>query len=41
MSVPELRDLFIPFGQTGYIARYLVTDTKIYIVKIWHGRENR
>ena len=38
---PQLRDLFIPFGQAGYWMRYAVTDDKIIIIKIWHGRENR
>lgn len=38
---PQLRDLFIPFGQVGYWMRYTVTDEEIVIVKIWHGRENR
>ena len=38
---PQLRDLFIPFGQAGYWVRYAVTDDKIIIIKIWHGRENQ
>ena len=38
---PQLRDLFIPFGQAGYWMRYAVTDDKIIIIKIWRGRENR
>ncbi len=38
---PKLRDLFIPFGQTGYCLRYTVTDDAIIIVKIWPSRENR
>jgi plasmid stabilization system protein ParE len=38
---PKFRDLFIPFGQTGYCLRYTVTDTEIIIVRIWHTREDR
>ena len=38
---PQLSDLFIPFGQAGYWMRLAVTDDKIIIIKIWHGRENR
>lgn len=38
---PQLRDLFIPFGQAGYWVRYAVTDDEIIIIKIWHGRENK
>jgi plasmid stabilization system protein ParE len=38
---PNLRDLFIPFGQGGYWLRYLIRQEDIVIVRIWHGRENR
>ena len=38
---PELREIFISFGQAGYWMRYIVTDDNITIVKIWHGRECR
>ena len=38
---PQLMDLFIPFGQAVYWMRYAVTDDKIIIIKIWHGRENK
>lgn len=38
---PQLRDLFIPFGQAGYWLRYAVTESEILIISIWHGRENR
>ena len=41
ISILELRDKYIPFGQTGYIARYLITDNEIQIIKIWNERENR
>lgn len=41
VDLPELRDLLIPFGQGGYWMRYVVTDNKIIIIKVWHGRENR
>ena len=41
IDVPQLRDLFIPFGQAGYWMRYTVTDEHILIVKVWHGREDR
>jgi plasmid stabilization system protein ParE len=38
---PQLRDLFIPFGQAGYWLRYAVTESEICIIGIWHGREDR
>lgn len=41
VNIPQVRDLFIPFGQAGYWMRYAVTDHEIIIIKIWHGRENR
>jgi plasmid stabilization system protein ParE len=41
LNIPELRDLFVAFGQAGYIVRYLVKHEQIIIVKIWSSRENR
>lgn len=38
---PQLRDLFVAFGQTGYWMRYAVTDDHIIIVRGWHGREDK
>ena len=36
-SDPErIRDLYI----SQYAVRYLVTDEVIYILRIWHGKEN-
>jgi toxin ParE1/3/4 len=40
MDIQELRDLFVPFGQSGYWIRYLVKPPHIYVVKIWNGKEN-
>jgi plasmid stabilization system protein ParE len=31
---PQLRDLFIPFGQAVYWMRYAVTDDKIIIISL-------
>lgn len=34
---PELiRDLYI----TNYTVRYLITDDMIYILRVWHNKEN-
>jgi plasmid stabilization system protein ParE len=38
---PNLRDVFIPFGQGGYWLRYLIRQDDSVRVRIWHGRENR
>ncbi|MCM8856206.1 MAG: type II toxin-antitoxin system RelE/ParE family toxin [Candidatus Thiodiazotropha sp.] len=32
----QLRDLYIG----DYTVRYLITDEVIYILRIWHGKEN-
>ena len=37
----EDRELFIPFGQRGYILRYRLEDETLVIVRIWHGLEER
>ena len=40
-DLPEFNELFIPFGQRGYVLRYRIDDEKIIILRIWHGREDR
>jgi plasmid stabilization system protein ParE len=35
------RELFVPFGQRGYILRYRLDGDTIVIVKIWHLLEDR
>jgi hypothetical protein len=32
----KIRDIYV--GQ--YTVRYLITDELIYILRIWHGKEN-
>jgi len=41
IAVAGLRDLFISFGQGGYIIRYRVQSDEIQIIKIWHAKEDR
>lgn len=36
-----LRSLPIPFGQSGYDARYRVTADHVVIARVFHMRENR
>lgn len=38
---PPFRDLFIPFGQAGYWLRYAVLDDEVFVIRIWHGREDK
>ncbi len=40
-DLPEFNELFLPFGQSGYVIRYRVDGEKIVILRIWHGREDR
>lgn len=37
----EDRELFIPFGQRGYVLRYRLDGNTIVILKLWHGLEDR
>jgi len=36
-----LRELMIPFGQSGYVARYSVHADHIVIARVFHMREDR
>jgi plasmid stabilization system protein ParE len=38
-SLPGLRDLFIEFGNSGYIARYRYDGRAVYFLAVRHGRE--
>ena len=32
----EIRDLYV----SNYTVRYLITDDVIYVLRVWHGKEN-
>ena len=40
---PDIRQIVVRFGSSGYIVRYAVlpADGNILITRIWHGREAR
>jgi len=40
-DVPELRELLIPFGESGYVAlyRYEASDDAVYILAFRHQKE--
>lgn len=38
---PDIRQIVIRFGASGYIVRYAVLSPDILITRIWHGREAR
>ena len=35
------RELFVPFGNRGYVIRYRLDGDDLVILKIWHGLEDR
>lgn len=35
------RELFIPFGQRGYILRYRQENQTVLVLRVWHGLEKR
>lgn len=35
------RELFVPFGSTSYVLRYILDTQKIVIIRVWHSREQR
>lgn len=37
----ERRKLVVPFGRYGYVIHYFLEDDTIFIVRVYHGRENR
>ena len=37
----EDRELFVPFGQRGYVLRYRLDEETIVILRLWHGLEDR
>jgi plasmid stabilization system protein ParE len=38
-DILKLRELIIPFGETGYVALYLLDDNDIYILAFRHQKE--
>ena len=35
------RELTIPFGASAYIIRYVFENDNVYVLRVWHSRENR
>jgi plasmid stabilization system protein ParE len=38
---PDLRELVVKFGKSGYVVRYRIADDAVIIIRIWHGKEDR
>lgn len=37
----DRRELFLPFGASSYVLRYIIDGQTVVIVRVWHGKENR
>ncbi len=35
------RELIVPFGAGAYVIRYVLENNNVYILRLWHNRENR
>ena len=40
-SVEHVRVLFVPFGRGGYVIEFLVEASDVFILRIFHSREER
>jgi plasmid stabilization system protein ParE len=38
-DLPGYHDIFIPFGSSGYVLRYLIQGDTIFIIAVKHGKE--
>jgi plasmid stabilization system protein ParE len=43
LGTPNVRELIVPFGRSGYVMRYAYSASKdeVVIIRVWHGREAR
>jgi plasmid stabilization system protein ParE len=43
VSVPNTRELIVPFGRSNYVVRYAYRTEadEVVVIRIWHGREVR
>ncbi|MBN4079328.1 type II toxin-antitoxin system RelE/ParE family toxin [Beggiatoa alba] len=35
------RELYLPFGTGTYVLRYMIDNTDVVIIRVWHSREHR
>ena len=42
-GTPNVRELIVPFGQSGYLLRFAYRQQadEVVVLRIWHGREAR
>lgn len=39
--LPGTRQRIVPFGQAGYVIRYRVERGRVFVIRIFHTREDR
>jgi plasmid stabilization system protein ParE len=37
----QRRELFVAFGQGGYVLRYMLDDDDVVVIRVWHALEKR
>lgn len=40
-DMEDFRDLYIPFGQRGYVLRYRLEHNKVVVLRVWRILETR
>jgi plasmid stabilization system protein ParE len=42
-GTPNVRELIVPFGRSGYVLRYAYRQQsgEVVVLRLWHGREAR
>ena len=38
-DLPDYHDIFVPFGASGYVLRYLIQGATVYIIAVKHCKE--
>ena len=37
----DKRELVMPFGAGAYVLRYRIANQTVFIIRVWHSKENR
>ncbi len=35
------RELYVPFGASNYVLRYMVQNNEVVVIRVWHHKEKR
>lgn len=41
MRREDVHEMFVPFGEAGYVIRYRVEADRVLVTRIFHTREDR